>query len=72
MCSESVDEVGGNITAVELHPLDILGLEFQALGLFNGDDAVFADFIHHLSDQVANRCGPGRKWWPRWRFLLWW
>ena len=48
------DEVGGDVAAVELHTLDVLGLELQALGLFDGDDAVLADLVHHLGDQVAD------------------
>ena len=48
------DEVGRDVAAVELHTFDVLGLEFQALGFFNGDDAVFADFVHHLGDQLAD------------------
>ena len=48
------DEVGGDVAAVELHALDVLGLEAQALGLLDGDDAVLADLVHHLGDQVAD------------------
>ena len=48
------DEVGRDVAAVELHTFDILGLEFQALGLFDGDDAVFTDFVHDLGDQLAD------------------
>ena len=48
------DEVGADVAAVELHTLDVLGLELQALGLFDGDDAVLADLLHDLGDQVAD------------------
>ena len=36
-------EVGADIAAVELHALDVLDLELQALRLLDGDDAVLAD-----------------------------
>ena len=48
------DEVGRDVAAVELHTFDVFVLELQALGFFNGDDAVFADFVHHIGDQVAD------------------
>ena len=48
------DEVRGNVTAVELHTFDILGLEFQTFGLFNGDDAVFTNLLHGLGDDAAD------------------
>src|SRR5690349_23824828 len=37
-----------------LHALDELGLEAQAAGLLDGDDAVLADLVHHLGDQLAD------------------
>jgi hypothetical protein len=48
------DEVGRDVAAVELHTLDVLGLELQALGLLDGDDAVLADLVHDLGDQLAD------------------
>ena len=49
------DEVGGDVAAVELHAFDVLDLErLEALGLFDGDDAVLADFVHDVGDQVAD------------------
>ncbi len=48
------DEIGRDVTAVELHTFDVFLFEFEALGFFNGDDAVFADFVHHFGDQVAD------------------
>ena len=54
------DEVGRNITAIELHTFDVLGLELEALGFFNGDNAVFADLVHHIGDQLANDAVLGR------------
>src|SRR5579859_877643 len=47
-------EVGRNVAAVELHALDIFGLELGRLRLLDGDDAVLADLVHHIRDQVAN------------------
>ena len=48
------DEIGRNITAVELHTFHILGLELEAFGFFDGNNAVFTDLVHHLSDQLAD------------------
>jgi hypothetical protein len=48
------DEVGAEVAAVELHTLDVFGLEFQTLALFDGDDAVLADLVHDLGDQGAD------------------
>ena len=47
-------EIGREIASVELHPLCVLGLEAQALALLDGDDAVLADLVHHLGDDLAN------------------
>ena len=47
-------EVGRDVAAVELHAIDELGLELDAAGLFDGDDAVLADLLHHLGDQLAD------------------
>ncbi len=54
------DEVGGDVAPVELHALDVLGLELQALALLDGDDAVLADLVHHLGDQLADLAVLGR------------
>ena len=48
------DEVRGDVTTVDLHPLYIFDLVGQAFGLFNGDDAVFADLFHGFSDGLAD------------------
>src|SRR5690242_9622213 len=54
------DEVGGDVALVELHALDVLGLEVDALALLDGDDAVAADALHYLGDQAADlRVGGG-------------
>ena len=48
------DEVGGDVAAVELHALDVLDLGPDALRLLDGDDAVLADLLHDLADEVAD------------------
>ncbi|MPM47325.1 hypothetical protein SDC9_94034 [bioreactor metagenome] len=48
------DEVRRNVTAVELHTFHVFLLEFQTFGFFNGDDAVFANLVHDLSDQLTD------------------
>ena len=47
-------EVGRDVAAVELHALGVFLLEAQALALFDGDDAVLADLVHHLGDDLAD------------------
>ena len=48
------NEVRADVASVELHALDVLGLEGEALALFDGDHTVLADLVHHLGDQVAD------------------
>ena len=48
------DEVRREVAAVELHALGVFLLEAQALALFDGDDAVLADLVHHLGDDLAD------------------
>ncbi len=48
------DEVGREIAAVELHALDRLERRLEATGLFDRDDAVLADLLHRLGDQIAD------------------
>ena len=48
------DEIGADVAAVELHAFDVFGLELDALGLFDGDDAVLTDLLHHLGNEVAD------------------
>ena len=52
-------EVGGDVAAVELHPLRVFLLEAERLALLDGDDAVLADLVHHLGDDLAD-LGIGR------------
>ncbi len=57
------DEVGGDVAAIELHPLRVFLLEAERLALLDGDDAVLADLVHHLGDDLADlgiRRGDGR------------
>ena len=48
------DEVGRDVAAVELHALGVLGLEAERLALLDRDDAVLADLVHHLGDDLAD------------------
>ena len=48
------DEVRREIAAVELHAFDDFELRLEGLGLFDGDDAVLADLLHGLGDDVAD------------------
>ncbi len=57
------DEVGAEVAAVELHAFDDFELGFEGLRLFNGDDAVLADLLHGLGDDVADGASQS---WRRW------
>ncbi len=57
------DEVGGDVALVELHPFDQFQRGLRALALFDGDDAVFADLVHRVGDQVADQRCSWRSWW---------
>ncbi len=48
------DEVGRDIAAVELHALDDVELGLEALGLFNRDDALVADLLHGVGEELAD------------------
>src|SRR5579859_4283244 len=48
------DEVGGEVSAVELHALNHVELGLHGLGLFHGDHAVFAHLLHGLGDDLAD------------------
>ncbi|MCY1522090.1 hypothetical protein D9M68_569350 [compost metagenome] len=50
-----VDEVRGQITAIELHAFDHLQLALQRLAVFNRDGPVLADLGHRVSDDLADR-----------------
>ena len=44
----------GDVAAVELHTFYNFQLRQEAAGFFNGDDAVFAHFIHRFCNQLTN------------------
>src|SRR3546814_2930698 len=48
------DEIRRQIAAIELHAFDDIKLEFETLGLFDGDDAFLADLLHRLGDLLAD------------------
>ena len=48
------DEVGRDVAAVELHALDDFELGLEALGLLDRDDALVADLLHRLGDDLAD------------------
>ena len=52
--SVSVTMYGGDVAAVEHHTLDDLAVGLGGLGLLDGDDAVGADLLHGLGDQLAD------------------
>ena len=54
------DEVGRDVALVELQALGDLQLGRQRRGLLDGDDAVLADLLHGLADEVADRLVAGR------------
>src|SRR5690606_33960905 len=47
-------EVRAEVAAVELHALDHVELEFEALGFLDGDHAFLADLLHRLGDLLAD------------------
>ena len=53
------DEVRRDVALVEAHALDELELHAEGLRLLDGDDAVLADLVHRLGDEVAD-LGVGR------------
>ena len=54
------DKVRADITAVEIHPLDELGLRFNALAFFHCDHTVAAHFFHHIGQHLADLRVVGR------------
>ena len=48
------DEIRREIAAVELHALDDVELELEALGLLDRDHAFLADLLHRLGDLLAD------------------
>ena len=47
-------EVRREVAPVELHALGVFLLEAERLALLDGDDAVLADLVHHLGDDLAD------------------
>ncbi len=47
-------EVGRDVTAIELHAFDDIKLGLEALGLFDGNHAFIADFLHCLGNHLAD------------------
>src|SRR5467141_1129755 len=55
------DEVGRDVSAVELHAFDDLKLGLERLGFFNRDDALIADLLHGVGKELADfRVAVGR------------
>ena len=55
------DEVRRGVAAVDLHSLDVLNLVGKSAGLFHGNDAVLANFLHGLGDGLADGVFMGGK-----------
>src|SRR5207248_4148963 len=51
-------EIRRNVAFVELHALDHLERGLDGLGFFDGDRAVFADFVHRVGNDSANGAVP--------------
>jgi hypothetical protein len=66
------DEIRADVAAVDLHAFDVLGLKGQALALFDRDDAIAANLVHHLGDQVTDLLILPARWRPRRRSRPWW
>src|SRR5580700_1342949 len=48
------DEVGRDIAAVELHALDDVEFGLERLGFLNRDDALVADLLHGIGEELAD------------------
>ena len=48
------DEVGRDVAAVELHAFDDLEFGLERLGFFNRDDALVADLLHGVGEELAD------------------
>ena len=47
-------EVGREVAAIELHAFDDVQRGLERLGFFDGDDAVLADLLHRVGDELAD------------------
>jgi hypothetical protein len=59
-------EVRREVAAVELHALDDLELVCEALGLLDGDDALLADLLHRVGQDLADLSSPLAEMVPTW------
>src|SRR6266446_5395218 len=50
------DEVGRDVAAVELHAFDDVKFGLERLGFFNRDDALVADLLHGVGEELADFC----------------
>src|SRR6202042_2517922 len=48
------DEVGRDVAAVELHAFDDVEFGLERLGFFNRDDALVADLLHGVGQELAD------------------
>src|SRR5215216_3919083 len=48
------DEVGRDVAAVELHAFDDVEFGLERLGFFNRDDALVADLLHRVGEELAD------------------
>src|SRR6516162_1783603 len=64
------DEVRRDVAAVELHAFDHLELALQGLRFFDGDDALVANLLHRIGEELANFCIAVRRDRPNLRDLL--
>src|SRR5437667_5882737 len=55
------DEVGRQVTFVELHAFDHIERRVNGLGFLNRDGSVFADLIHRVGDDFADLRVPVRR-----------
>src|ERR1700722_10840105 len=48
------DEVGRDVAAVELHAFDDIEFGLERLGFFNRNDALVADLLHRIGEELAD------------------
>src|SRR4029079_9275494 len=48
------DEVGRDVATVELHAFDDVEFGLERLGFFNRDDALVADLLHRIGEELAD------------------